>query len=168
MYMILAGDEDQCMAISSLSAAKMICVRSGWQVSNLELQKILYLAHMFHLGCNDGERLVDANFEAWDYGPVEPRLYARVRMFGSDPIEDVFFGHDEPEEGTPEYESLDHACKALLGRSSGELVSLTHWKDGAWAQVYQPGIRHIPISDKLILDEFKAREQRAKEAAGAA
>lgn len=156
------------MAISSLSAARMICDRSGWRITNLELQKILYLAHMFHMGFHDGEPLIDGQFEAWDYGPVEPHVYARVRMFGSGPIEDVFFGYGEPTVLAPEYSSLDQACGALLGKSSGELVSITHWKEGAWAQVYEPGVRHIPIPNELILNEFRARAERAERAASAA
>lgn len=150
------------MAISSYSAAKMICERGEWRLTNLELQKILYIAQMFHLGRHNSERLVDAQFEAWDFGPVEPRLYSRVRMFGSDPIEDVFYGVDEPLTSLPEYSTLDEACHALVGRSSGELVSITHWRNGAWAQVYRPGVRHVPIPDELIVNEYNARSERAE------
>ena len=156
------------MTISSFSAAKMICERSGWEITNLELQKILYMAHMVHMGRTAGERLVDTTFEAWDYGPVDPRLYARVRMFGSDPVEDVFFRDAAPDAGTPEHANLDEACNALIGRSSGDLVAMTHWKDGAWAKVYQPGVRHISIPDDLILEEFRARVVRARDSGKAA
>lgn len=151
------------MAISSFSAAKMICERGSWKVTNLELQKILYMAHMFHMGQTGGARLIDGQFEAWDYGPVEPRLYARVRMFGSDYIEDVFYGRALPQSESVEHRSLSEACDALIGKSAGELVSMTHWKDGAWAKTYRPGIRHVPIPDELILDEFHARVGRLKE-----
>jgi uncharacterized phage-associated protein len=59
---------------------------------NLQLQKILYLAQMIYMGHTAGGRLADGSFEAWDYGPVEPSVYRKVRMFGSDPISNVFFG----------------------------------------------------------------------------
>jgi uncharacterized phage-associated protein len=155
------------MPISSFSAAKMICDRGGWRLTNLELQKILYLAHMLHMGRNDGARLVDASFEAWDYGPVEPHLYRRVSMFGSDQIEDVFFNNDFPDENTAEHASLVEASEFLIGKSAGELVSLTHWTEGAWAQVYEPGVRHIQIPDELILNEYRARAERASATAAA-
>ncbi|MDA1024183.1 MAG: DUF4065 domain-containing protein [Proteobacteria bacterium] len=102
------------MAVTSLSAAKLICKLSNWSVTNLKLQKILYIAHMFHMGKNDGAPLVEGEFEAWDYGPVEPSVYKKVKMFGSDPIEDVFFGVPDVESDSLEYESLNSACDTLL------------------------------------------------------
>jgi uncharacterized phage-associated protein len=51
------------MAVSVASAAKRLCEKTGWTLSNLELQKILYIAHMFHLG-ETGQPLVPGHFEA--------------------------------------------------------------------------------------------------------
>jgi uncharacterized phage-associated protein len=45
---------------------------------------------MIYMGQKDGKRLVEASFEAWDYGPVEARLYQRVKVFGWSPIECFF------------------------------------------------------------------------------
>ena len=56
------------MSIPAYSAARYICARGDWRVTNLALQKILYLAHMVHLG-RTGRALIDGEFEAWDYGP---------------------------------------------------------------------------------------------------
>ncbi|WP_158922985.1 type II toxin-antitoxin system antitoxin SocA domain-containing protein [Acidisphaera sp. S103] len=77
------------MAISTASAAATACKLRNRQLSNLALQKVLYIAHMVHLGrCKDP--LVDERFQAWDYGPVLPSLYRPVRMFGSEPVRDIF------------------------------------------------------------------------------
>lgn len=38
------------MTVSVLAAAKRLAQRSNWSLSNLELQNILYLAHMFYMG----------------------------------------------------------------------------------------------------------------------
>jgi|GEM_PF-6636616 len=59
------------MAVHALSAARAICELRDWEVSNLELQKILYIAHMVYLGETDSHPLIKENFEAWDYGPVD-------------------------------------------------------------------------------------------------
>ena len=66
------------------SICKLICESGNWRVTNLQLQKLLYLAHMEYMGATDGQVLTDASFEAWDYGPVEPSVNRRVRMYGSD------------------------------------------------------------------------------------
>src|SRR3569623_1823287 len=78
------------MAARLDSVARFICEAGDWNVTNLQLQKIMYLAQMLYMGEHAGERLVDTYFEAWDYGPVSPPLYRKVRGFGAGPIEDVF------------------------------------------------------------------------------
>ena len=142
------------MAISANSAARYVCASGDWNVTNLALQKVLYLAHMVHLG-RTGHRLIDGEFEAWDYGPVMPRLYRDVRMFGDRPIQNVFFGSPTIF-GSPEEETLRDACEHLLMKSPGELVAMTHRQDGAWAKHYVPGIRSVVIPDADIIAEYNA------------
>lgn len=146
------------MTVRTIDAARRICDRGEWAVTNLQLQKILYMAHMVYLG-RTGEPLVGSTFEAWDYGPVAPDLYRRVKMFGAGPIQDIFFGADDID-GTPEGDVVDEACENLLQRRPGELVEMTHWREGAWARNYVPGAMSIPIPDADIADEYRARIAR--------
>jgi len=139
--------------VNLYSAVKYICEKSGWKVSNLKVQKILYMAHMIHMGRNGGERLVDTSFEAWDYGPVEPNLYHKVKAFGSKPIPNIFKNIPDPE--GQEEKVLKEACEHLLHRSHDELVTITHDECGAWAKNYMPGIRGIKILDDDILSEYR-------------
>lgn len=150
-----AAQREPKMSIASSSAARHICARGNWGVTNLALQKILYMAHMVHLG-RTGQRLVNAEFQAWDYGPVEPALYRQVRNFGNKPIQDVFFWA-APIIGTQEEATLNEACNFLLQKTPGELVAMTHWQNGAWARRYVPGSRGIPIPDADIIAEYRAR-----------
>jgi uncharacterized phage-associated protein len=148
--------------VNVLSAARRMCERSGWQRTNLELQKMLYLAQMAFMGEHDGARLMDETFEAWDYGPVSPIVYRAVRSFGSSPIRNVFFGVPLLDEGERQG-ALDRFYDQLSKFSSSRLVSITHWDRGAWAKNYIPGVRGIPIEDSDILDEYSARVQDQKE-----
>ncbi|MBS1091493.1 DUF4065 domain-containing protein [Gluconobacter sp. Dm-74] len=144
------------MTISSMAAAKRVCERSGWNITNLKLQKILYMAHLAYMGEHNGQHLIDGRFEAWDYGPVEPCVYRRVSLFGRSSIQDIF-GYVEDIEGTPEAAALDEYVDALLAYSPSELVSMTHWENGAWAKHYVPGVRGIEIPQDDILEEYRAR-----------
>lgn len=150
------------MAISALSAARALCEMRDWKLSNLALQKILYIAHMAYLG-RTGEPLFAEHIEAWDYGPVVPVVYQRVRGFGSGPIKNVFHWIAAIPEGTAEYEILKETETATRDLSPSQLVSITHWPEGAWAKVYRPGARGIIIQDKDILDEYRNRTQRPAE-----
>lgn len=141
------------MTVNVLAAAKHMAKRSNWTLSNLQLQKLIYLAHMFHLG-RTGEPLVYGSFEAWDYGPVHPQLYHAVKMFGSGAVSDVF-PLTENIDGRPEAAILDEAYVALGHARPGQLVNATHKKGGAWDNNYIPGTRGCIIPNGEILGEFQ-------------
>lgn len=142
--------------VSTFAAARRMCERSDWTVTNLELQKMLYLAQMMFMGKHDGERLLNGTFEAWDYGPVLPVLYSQVKSFGSGPIKDVFFGVSEVKD-EDRAKMLDEAYDQLSKKTAGQLVSITHWKNGAWAKHYVPGAMGVKIPDPDILQEYRDR-----------
>lgn len=144
------------MTVAALSAARSVCEIRDWSVSNLELQKILYLAHMFYLG-RQGQPLIAENFEAWDYGPVIPDLYHRVKGFGNGPVRNVFHWVSPATRG-PQYDILKEAAEATKNTSPSRLVAITHWDHGAWAQCYRPGVGGIVIPNDLIKAEYLARD----------
>jgi len=144
------------MGMATTTAAKVVCDRSSWQVTHLALQKILYIAQMAYLG-EVGARLINATFEAWDYGPVIPSLYHRVKVFGDKPIRDIFDGVGDAD--VREVKFLQDAADFFLPKSPGQLVALTHWERGAWAAHYQPGVKGIVIPDADIVREYRARTE---------
>lgn len=143
------------MAISAATGAKRFCELSDWSMSNLELQKRLYLAHMTYMG-RTSEPLVRESFEAWDLGPVVPNLYHRAKAFGSGPVGNVF--HHVPSDLTPgEEEVISGIFRATRHLTPGQLVAITHWERGAWANNYTPGARHNVIPNSDIVNEYRAR-----------
>ena len=146
------------MALHSLSSAKRMCKRADWQITNLILQKIMYLAQMYHLGIYKTP-LVDGNFEAWDYGPVHPVVYHHVKVFGAVPVGNIFGTIQSiAEEGT-ETNLLDQAVDQLKGYSSGKLVEITHRDYGAWANYYVPR-NSIRIPNDEIEKEYHELQRR--------
>lgn len=148
------------MAINPLAAAKRMCERSGYELSNLSLQKILYLAHMYHLGIH-GTPIVGGNFQAWDLGPVHPRIYNYVIVFGVTPVGNIFRSIDNADEGTETY-IIDQATDQLKGKHPASLVGITHRNDGAWAKNYEPGRNNlIPNNDiKMEYEEMKSLKEK--------
>jgi len=143
------------MAIPSLEAAKQMCELSNWALTHLQLQKLLYLAHMVHLG-RTGEPLVDEDFEAWMYGPVIPSLYKKLSFFGNSKIKNIFNTVDTPSS----YDKIIKSIYDSFGKKEAwELSRLTHSPKGAWVKNYNPEInRTIPNAD--ILKEYKERQKK--------
>lgn len=151
------------MTVPVLEAAKRLARRSGWSLSNLELQKILYLAHMFYLG-RTGEPLVGGSFQAWDYGPVHPTLYHHAKVFGSSPVENIFRSVPDLADETPEARILDEAFDELSDNRPGQLVAATHRSGGAWDRNYVPAARHVIIPNDQILEEYHSLDSRREDA----
>ena len=140
--------------LSALTAARYMCERSDWSLTNLKLQKMLYLAQMIYMGQSQ-ERLINGSFEAWDYGPVLPAVYTEVKAFGGGPIRYMFSGSGVSNAEQAHF--LDDAYSQLSQKSAGQLVNITHWSGGAWAKNYRPGGRGIVIPDADIIKEYKDR-----------
>jgi uncharacterized phage-associated protein len=143
------------MAVHVFDAAKRVCELGDWDVTNLKLQKILYLAQMVHLG-RYSRRLLDETFEAWDYGPVSSRLYHKAKVFGAGAVGNLFHGSG-PILDKQSDDLLVEACTNLLRKSPGELVAMTHDPKGAWAKNYRPDRLGIPIPDVDIVQEYRER-----------
>lgn len=145
------------MAVSGLAAAKRLCQISDWSLSNLSIQKLLYIAHMFRLG-QRGKPLVLDNFEAWDYGPVIPSVYHAAKIYGSGPVRNVFRSVENISEESAENKWLEDVYSALGDKTPGALVAITHTDNGAWAKNYIPGRYNIIISNEDILEEYRSRK----------
>ncbi|AUQ51101.1 putative phage-associated protein [Phaeobacter inhibens] len=147
------------MTVRIDDAAQHLCAKSDWKLSNLQLQKIIYMADMNFVG-KYGERLVNEDFEAWDYGPVLPSLYHKCKAFGAKSVPPVFWGADDISD-TREGEMLDLAWERLKSLSPGQLVETTHSDLGAWVRRYAPGAKQIKILSQDMIDEYDRRSDHA-------
>ncbi|WP_447926107.1 Panacea domain-containing protein [Vreelandella sp. EE27] len=151
------------MAISAMQAAKAACQLSGWSLSNLELHKLLYIAHMLYLGSSNGEPLIyDEDFQAWDYGPVLPSVYRHCSAFGSSQIKNVFHHIPLSDDTNREIGFIRSVLNQFGGLGPYALVELTHEDDSAWAHTYVPGYRNLSISQSEILNEYQRRFTSAR------
>lgn len=145
------------MPLHPLTAAKCVCLLRDWRATNLEINKVLYLAQMVWLGRNpSGLPLINEEFEAWDYGPVLPTVYHRAKAFGDQPVLDVFHAFPNLNKG-PAFEIIKEAVDTTKDMRPGDLVAVTHWRQGAWAKCYRPGVRGIKIPNAVILQEYMDR-----------
>lgn len=139
----------------ALQAAKHACRASGWSISNLQLQKILYFAHMIYMGRTGQPLIDDESFEAWTYGPVLPSAYRFVSGFGSRPIADVF-GTVFDSGDQDQKECIEAAVHRLGGVEPFRLVKMLHDERSAWQQ-YFDGKHNQVIPNSAVRDEYQRR-----------
>jgi uncharacterized phage-associated protein len=125
---------------------------SGWELSNLEIQKIAYIAEMLHLG-REGEPLIAENWQAWSYGPVQPDLYHKAKIFGADPVKDIFIVPPLKDGGT-KHNAVNDAYDLMASLTPGQMIEVTHRPNGAWAATYIPGVRGRVIPKEAIREEY--------------
>ncbi len=127
----------------SLIAANAIislCKEHGFEITNMKLQKLLYFAYAIHL-FEANERLFDAEFEAWNYGPVVRDVYSEFKRLGNRPIEEPVDVSDPVTGRRLDFqENLSLGQLAFLSRivtfygrmSAGQLVNLSHAPGAPW------------------------------------
>ena len=138
-------------------------------ISSLKLQKLVYIAHGWHLALFDEPLVEDEGAEAWLYGPVFPSLYHEFKRFGGDQItsqarELTVWGKKCKWE-TPKLASAElRSCKLLdkvwqlYGDFTGpQLSDMTHAEDTPWHNTRQScnGLRNAHIPNKDIANYYK-------------
>lgn len=113
------------------------CYNQGKPISNLKLQKMLYLIWIDFYK-ETGEYLFKENIYAWKYGPVVPEVYYEFCVYGGMPIYEEVEINPELKKCKERYViqgSIDNYIKDL----PYDLVSRTHQKDMPWDKIYNKG-----------------------------
>jgi len=107
-------------------------------VTNLKLQKLLYLAQAYYLA-KLGRPLFKDPIEAWEFGPVVPKVYKEFKSYKSDPIIIEF---DESGVAPEDKEVLQRIWGAFGGYSAGKLVNITH-SHAPWRTAFESDNKEI-------------------------
>jgi uncharacterized phage-associated protein len=150
-------------------------LRKGVPLTQMQLQKLVYLAHGWTLGLT-GQPLTVEQPQAWDYGPVYPDLYDHTKLFGRSPItREITSDDDEParffgrtHNAAPYRATLSPVERSIIeqvwsryGRLSGaRLSAMTHQPDTPWSQTYNGG-KNRSIPNELIQAHYIELAERA-------
>lgn len=129
------------------------------------------MAHGWTLAGLD-EPLVEDQFQAWEFGPVIPKLYNALRHYGrsriSQPIcwgDDTPFPFDDDGEAFEQLSPDERAVIDFVWETYGEypafrLSALTHQEGTPWSNAFEHS-RNRPIEDEIIRQHFKELLQAA-------
>lgn len=132
----------------------------GYGVSNLKLQKILYFIQAFFL-LNKNEPCFDEDIEAWDFGPVVPKVYREYKRYGSCDIPTIKSYYDSSDFWNSERikyrdDIINKYDKELImdvidefsDYSATALVQLTH-KQKPWRDAYKPYENRVITNESI-------------------
>lgn len=143
------------MIYDALEVARYIIYHEDQEerpVSNLRLQKLLYFVQAKFL-VEKGEPCFKQRMEAWNFGPVVPKVYKVYRYYGSTPIpcKDESSDFSIQSSDRKRINSMLDSCSRY---ATSTLVDITHEQE-PWIQAHQTEERVItPVS---IYDYFTRR-----------
>lgn len=144
-------------------------------MSNIKLQRLLFLTHATHLNKFD-EPLLDDSFEAWETGPVCPRVFYQFKEFGHHPIKRLAQYWELNDVG--ELACFDHAIpndnhlklffktiwKVHAHQNPFELSRLCNAEKGPWdlaRKKHHQTHKTVVITDELIRENFSLTPQKS-------
>lgn len=139
--------------MSVLIAARTLGTEAGWSLTNLHMQKVLYIAQMLHMG-RTGRALFNDQFEAWEYGPVAPTLYHKAKSFKDQPVASLGDGAVFDADSS-ELQTIRDALAITRHMSPGQLVTYLHRPSGAWEANFCRGEYGCVIPQGEILQDWE-------------
>jgi uncharacterized phage-associated protein len=126
-------------------------------LTNMQLQKLVFIAHGVHLGAFEGEPLIEDEVRAWDFGPVIPVLYEELRRYGRGQIADDLTppGHRLPfgPDGT-EMDAIRTTWETYRDKGAWELSRISHLEGSPWDRVWRRR-KYAPIPNDVIRDYYQ-------------
>ncbi|MGR5464942.1 Panacea domain-containing protein [Photobacterium damselae] len=130
------------------SCVLRLAQNQGKQLTNLQLQKLVYASHGFSLAQLKRPLIIDDVY-AWMYGPVIPSVYFQYKQYGSGVISYITQVSLDSES-----ESLIDGVVSLLGHIPGpQLITMTHQHGGPWCQVWDGSTERV-IPDSIICEHY--------------
>lgn len=148
-------------AIEAANAFIKLARRDGKKLTNMQLQKLVYIAHGFFLALlNDA--LFDDKIEAWDFGPVIPNLYHKLKKYGAGEVTNLIDTENQIEPDGPEMKIIENVWESYNQFSGEELSAMTHAEGTPWSAVWEKGQRHTEIPNHSIRTHYErlVRDER--------
>lgn len=141
--------------------------RDGMALTNMQLQKLPYIAHGWSLALFGRPLITNEAAQAWKYGPVYPSLYDSLSLYGSGAVTDVIHENDRiigaQERGEPVTADLTWRDVAFLnaiwekyrGLTAWQLSDLTHQDGTPWSLARRRGDRSA-LRNNEIEEHYRA------------
>lgn len=139
----------QSIANAFLELAK----RDGKRLTNMQLQKLVYIAHGFNLALM-GEPLFFNNVHAFQWGPVIPKLYKLLSKYGAGNVTELVESDQPiPPPDSPEMKIIERVWRNYGELGGMQLSAITHKENTPWSKVWEKEKFGI-IPNELIASHY--------------
>lgn len=123
-------------AIEVANAFIELAKREGVPLTNMQLQKLVYIAHGWSLALYD-TGLFDEEVHAWEWGPVIPKLYNKLKKYGAGFVTEPIPDADSSNDSRLSELALIKRVWAAYGKFNGpKLSAITHIDGTPWSQIW--------------------------------
>jgi uncharacterized phage-associated protein len=139
--------------------------RDGYDITPMQLQKLLFYANGYYVVENDGQPLINEYFEAWDYGPVVPTVFYEFREYQDRPIKRYAYTFDrehqrtivapQPVDDAPAESVIEWVWRNYRDFDGIELSKMTHKKDGPWDRARRRASNSLMRNERLELHDVR-------------
>jgi uncharacterized phage-associated protein len=139
-------------AVSIANIFVDMSIKEGNPLTNMKLQKLVYIANGVSLAINDAPLIIE-HIEVWPYGPVIPSVYHIYKAFGNSTIKIVYPLGDIPDLEASAKKSVLDAWEIGSKISATRLSNWTHNADSPWTKAKAENKNYIP--DEYMRDYFR-------------
>lgn len=145
------------MTVSAEAVANLflLCAKQdGQRLTNMQVQKLVYIAHGYSLALLEAP-LIYNDVKAWQYGPVYPKLYKKLRKYGAGEVSEPIPAADSIPIGSREAALVQEVWRGYRGKGGSVLSAMTHREGTPWSQIWKQ-TPHADIPDELIKAHYKS------------
>ncbi|MEL7200354.1 MAG: type II toxin-antitoxin system antitoxin SocA domain-containing protein [Pseudomonadota bacterium] len=124
-------------------------------LTSMQVLKLVYIAHGWSLGLL-GRALTGDEIQAWQYGPVIPLLYDKIREFRGKSVRGPLYTGDPVTIDERSRKLIEKVFATYGVRSGFDLSRITHAPGTPWTKVYREGTFGLRISDDLIEHHYRS------------
>lgn len=139
--------------------------KEGRSLTNMQLQKLVYIAFGYFAGFRKDRLFVD-DIQAWNYGPVIPNLYHALKKYGVGAVVDDLPSKMPVSEETEAASVVRGVWNAYKRFSPIELSDLTHREGTPWQIIRDRtnNQRHASIPFEIIEEHYNQLIQERRRA----
>ncbi len=144
------------MSVSSHAVANefiALAKSEGRALTNMQLQKLVFIAHGYALAILDNP-LYYHDTCAWQWGPVIPKLYKSLQIYGRNFVTEPLESEDSLDPDTDEMDIVKAVMKGYGHLSGSQLSAMTHKPNTPWSKTWDQNPFGI-IGEHLIEDHYK-------------